>query len=314
MGIFTRPPVSLRLLVCLAVSLVLALPAGALARSTRPARAFAPAKALKAHASTKKASTKAAQKKAAQKTRRRSRAEEGRAEDEEAQKKAAQQRVVTRAIPEKAARQQARPIGSATLEGQKPTAPQQPVVAPPVALPVAPAAPAAPAPVAASAPAASVSIPPSVVPTVDPTLAQVAQITQEATQNNDAAIRVIVYGTGASAALTAVGATDVQELTLIGAAGRLDQGLPPLRARSQAGRDGGRRRLARQDDRRHHDHGDDHDLHRSGDDHDYADDDDHVAATTAPATASPRQCRQPRRPRRRHRPRSPTAPRSCRLR
>ena len=71
MRIFTRPTVSLRLMVCLAVSLLLALPASALARSTKPARPFAPANTLKAHGSTKKAAEEA--KKAARRRLRRRR-------------------------------------------------------------------------------------------------------------------------------------------------------------------------------------------------------------------------------------------------
>ena len=107
-----------------------------------------------------------------------------------------------------------RPIGSATLEGQKPTASQQPA---PTAPALAPAAAPASAPVASVEPPAA--IPPSLVPTVDPTLAQVAQAAQAQSHDEDAQINVIVYGAGALQALGSAGATNVVELPLIDAVG-----------------------------------------------------------------------------------------------
>ena len=104
-------------------------------------------------------------------------------------------------------RRPAKPIGSATHEGSKPTTPQAPVGAPPAG--------GAPAPTSATpaAPESTVAVPPSAVPTVDPTLAQVAQATQQQAGNDEAAIRVIVYGAGAQAALASVRATDVTSLS-----------------------------------------------------------------------------------------------------
>ena len=85
-----------------------------------------------------------------------------------------------------------KPIGSATLEGSKPTTPQAPVGAPPAGRRSRPDL----GDPRAGARVARVRCRRRSVPTVDPTLAQVAQATQQQAGNDEASIRVIVYGAG----------------------------------------------------------------------------------------------------------------------
>ncbi len=157
MQIFTRHNPSVRLLLCLIAAFLLLVPSTALARGVKaPSRAFAaPAKSAKPTAKARKAGAKRAKAKKARAARG-DQAHSGEAREEGDEEDDAKATV-------------ALPIGSATLEGQKPTTPQQQAVAVPVAVPRrSTATPAAP-------PAA---VPPAAVPTVDPTLAQVAQTTQ----------------------------------------------------------------------------------------------------------------------------------------
>ena len=198
MRISTRHLLSARLLLLLAAALLLLLPGTAFARGVaQPNRSFAhPTRATGKPKPTRATAKPKPGKKAAQRT----------------------QRVVIKQVPKRAtkrpakktAKKTAKPIGSATHEGSTPTTPQAPVGAPP-------ASSGAPAPTAseptASEPTAPVS--PTLVPTVDPSLAQVAQATQDATGNESALIHVIVYGSFARSALVTMGAIDVKDLPLI---------------------------------------------------------------------------------------------------
>src|SRR5689334_13167269 len=117
MRISTRHSFTMRLLLCLLAALLLALPSTALARGVKvPTRAFAPGHV---HGKAKPKRGK--------------------------QRHVAPQRVIVHPVAHKAPKRPvrparpARPIGSATLEGQKPTTAPAPVAAAPAAAAPAPA-------------------------------------------------------------------------------------------------------------------------------------------------------------------------------
>src|SRR5581483_9994073 len=178
MRISTRHSLTARLALCLAAALLLALPPAALARGIEaPSRGSAPAPAHKA---------------------------------KRAKKRHAPQRVAVHPLTRRAVKRPAKAT-QPTRQNQTP------------APAVSPAAGAAPAPAPEPAPAPSdqptepvAEVPPAAVPTIDPTLAQVAQVKQDK-QGEAARVRVIAYGSGARAALAAARARLVTSLPLIDA-------------------------------------------------------------------------------------------------
>ena len=329
MRIFTRSPVSLRLMVCLAVSLLLALPAGALARSTRPARAFTPAKALKAHASTKKALEEGGAEEGG--------AEEGRAEGEE--REAEGSPAAHRDQGDRGEGGQAAGSADRLRHARGPEADRAATTGSRTARRTHDRACHSDGPRPAGCPGTDrvrFDLPDGRSHRrPDARSGRADRAGGDAGQRCSHPCDRLRHGRSRGpdgCRLHRCPGVDADRRACW-----LDQGFPPLRARSQAGRNGGRRRLARQDDRRHHDRGDDHDC--ADDDHDCADDDHDAATATTRATTTtagarrrprlrrrpplrrrrPRQRRQPRRPRRPHRPRRRhrqrrvTAPRSCRL-
>src|SRR5581483_3921490 len=185
MRISTRHSHTVRLLLCLVAAILLALPPAALARGIEtPARGSAPAPA---HSKTKRA-----------------------------KKRPTPQRVTVHPLAHRTAKRPTKSAHPATATRQ--TAPAPAPASPPASVPTpAPAAAPEQTPAPTDQPTEPVvEVPAAAVPTIDPTLAQVAQV-EQAKQGEAARVRVIVYGTGAEAALAAARARVVTSLPLIDA-------------------------------------------------------------------------------------------------